>query len=119
MESVMLEGMLGSYSGRYLNYCGFLFFNPERDYTLGTRWRREHYSLVEVNSWCGDDGPDEDGFGREEYYDWWYLDGNLREIEGVDMIHSYSHRDSCLKKFQEMQDRVEVKLSEMWYDDQK
>ncbi|MGN0399097.1 MAG: leucine-rich repeat domain-containing protein [Blautia sp.] len=121
MESVMPEHMLGNYDGRYLNYCGFLFFDPERDYTLDSRWRREHYSLVEVNSWCDDDGPDEDGFGREEYYDWWYLDGNLREIEGVGMIHSYSYRDRKrnLKKFQEMQDRAEKKLSEMWNENQK
>lgn len=49
--------------------------------------------IVEVSSWCGDDGPDEDGYGREEYYDWWLLDEGLNPIPGIKWRHSYSRQD--------------------------
>ena len=39
------------------------------------------------------EGPDEDGFGMEECYDWWYLSEDLQEQPGVRYIHDYSRRD--------------------------
>lgn len=80
----------GSFSGEMLYQMGFLFFNPERSYSVEAC---DSDGVVQVKSWSSEDGPDEDGFGREEYYDWWYLDENLCEIPGVKMIHDYSHRE--------------------------
>lgn len=80
----------GSFSGDLLRSLGFLVFEPGRTYSIR---RPDENGIVEVDSWCGEDGPDEDGFGREDYYDWWYLDENLSELPGVPMIHSYSTRD--------------------------
>lgn len=80
----------GSFSGDLLRALGFLLFEPGRTYSIS---RPDENGIVEVDSWCGEDGPDEDGFGREDYYDWWYLDKNLSELPGVPMIHSYSTRD--------------------------
>ena len=90
MPSVFDENLDGTYSGERLRAAGFLFFDPERSYSLSGK---DADGVVEVNAWCGDDGPDEDGFGREEYYDWWFLDEHLNPVPGVDMIHSYSRQD--------------------------
>ena len=94
-------GISGLSSGASLNALGFSFFDPERSYSLealpGT-------GLIQVSSYESEDGPDEDGFGREEYYDWWYLDENLQAIPGIDWIHSFSYLDkrNHTKKFNEL-----------------
>lgn len=80
----------GSASGRMLNDLGFAFFDPERSYHLRTI---AGTGVVEASAYESEDGPDEDGFGREDYYDWWYLDDNLQPIPGVRMMHSYSNHD--------------------------
>lgn len=90
VTATMDETMSGYFDGNVLNGMGFLFFNPERGYSIS---RPDADSVVEVSSWCGDDGPDEDGFGREEYYDWWYLDAHLHPLPGVGYIHQFSHLD--------------------------
>lgn len=81
---------VSSASGRMLNDLGFYFFDPERSYHLSTITGT---GVVEASAYESEDGPDEDGFGREDYYDWWYLDENLRPIPGIEMMHSYSFRD--------------------------
>lgn len=90
MASTMDETMSGYFDGNVLNGMGFLFFDPERSYSIG---RPDSDGVVEVSSWCGDDGPDADGFGREEYYDWWLLDDTLNPIPGISMWHEYSRLD--------------------------
>lgn len=90
LPSTLDEHLEGSYSGRRLRGTGFLFFDPERSYCLTAR---DAAGVVEVSSWCGDEGPDEDGFGREECYDWWFLDEHLNPIPGVDVIHNFSRID--------------------------
>ena len=90
MASTMDETMSGYFDGNILNGMGFLFFDSERSYSIG---RPDSDGVVEVSSWCGEDGPDEDGFGREEYYDWWYLDEQLNALPGVGYIHNFSHLD--------------------------
>ena len=40
-----------------------------------------------------EDGPDEDGFGRETYYDWWFFDDCLQSVPGLSYLHSYSWND--------------------------
>lgn len=103
MPSILNETLSGSFSGRTLHYGGFLFFDPDRDYSIE---RPDSDGVVQVSSWCGDDGPDEDGFGREEYYDWWYLDENLNELPGVGYVHDFSRLDkrNHEKKFQALHD---------------
>ena len=79
-----------SASGRMLNDLGFAFFDPERSYHIRTLAGK---GIVEVSAYESEDGSDEDGFGRETYYDWWYLDENLQPIPGIKMISSCSFLD--------------------------
>ena len=73
----------GAAKGLYLNQLGFPFFDAERVYSL-TALREK--GLTEVGSYRESEGPDEDGFGREELYDWWYLDLHLNTIPGIPCI---------------------------------
>lgn len=90
----------GSYSGEFLRELGYMFFDPRRRYTIE---RPGEDGVVEVNSWSSEDPPDEDGYGMEDYYDWWYLDESLQEIPGVSMFPDYSYRDkrNSWKRFSE------------------
>lgn len=90
LPSVSAEVISGSVDGRMMRYAGFLSFNVNRTYNV---MPPDENGIVVINSWCGDDGPDEDGFGREEFYDWWFLDKNLRQIPGTTMVRSHSYRD--------------------------
>ena len=47
-------------------------------------------------------------FGREENYDWWYLNEFLMKPEGADWVHGWSHNDKRCneKKFKEIHDQV-------------
>ncbi len=109
------ERLRGNASGELLNALGFLFFEPGREYTLSGI---DAQGVVEVSSWESCDGPDEDGFGREEYYDWWYLDEHLTLPEGIEYIHSFSHRDKRNNeaKFQELHDQVAAAGKNCWDD---
>ncbi|MCC8104172.1 MAG: leucine-rich repeat domain-containing protein [Clostridiales bacterium] len=91
---------IGQVSGGFLNALGFFFFDPWRDYILDGM---DDDGVVLVSSFAGEDGPDEDGFGREQYYDWWYLDDRLNLPPGSSCIHGYSHLDRRLQpgKFEE------------------
>ena len=82
--------LTGTHMGEWLREQGYDFFKPGREYSIRLP---DANGVVEVSSWCGDDGPDEDGYGREEYYDWWLLDEALRPIPGIRMFHSYSRLD--------------------------
>lgn len=78
------------YRGAMLNALGFGFFSKKKNYEI---YRFFEPSLVQVNSWCDTDDPDEDGFGASENYDWWMLDEFFCELPGVKVIHSCSHHD--------------------------
>lgn len=104
------ENLRGIASGVLLNALGFLFFEEDRVYNLSGV---DKEGVIEVSAWESDDGPDEDGFGIEEFYDWWYLNEYLILPEGIGYIHSYSYSDKrCNKeKFLALHDQVaEVKL---------
>lgn len=47
-------------------------------------------------SWCDTDGSDEDGYGREVYYDFWFLDEFWNEIPGVGSMRGYPLRERHL-----------------------
>ena len=87
-ESVLPEApewMSFARSGKSLNAVGFSFFDPERffliDHVFGA-------PLLEVSAYESSEGPDEDGFGREECYDWWYLDGNMQPLPGIERLNA-------------------------------
>lgn len=93
IPSVMKSSIVGIVDGLRLRALGFLFFDPQRSYCLYTP---DGDRIVQVCSPCGWDGPDEDGFGREELYDWWYLDEHLTQLPGVEMLHAYSDHEACV-----------------------
>lgn len=99
------ETLCGSSYGKALNALGFLFFSKGGEYSLAGV---DDDGVVEVSSYESEDGPDEDGFGREEYYDWWYLDEHLNLPQGVGYLHRYSHlaRRNNQKTFLELHDKV-------------
>ena len=105
LPAILNESLSGPSDGKRLRYGGFLFFDPKREYSIE---QADEDGVVLVSSWCGDDGPDESGFGREEYYDWWYLNEFLLKPEGVDWVHGWSHNDKRCneKKFKEIHDQV-------------
>ncbi|MCD7784135.1 MAG: hypothetical protein LUH18_00905 [Oscillospiraceae bacterium] len=59
------------YSGSKLNNIGLLVFDPKEIYTVGGVSEKRH---IQAGKYEGFDGPDEDGFGYEEYYSYFYLD---------------------------------------------
>lgn len=96
--------LLGREKGKYLRALGFLFFDPEREYALEGL---DENGLVVVSADAGESGPDWDGFGREEEYDWWMLDEDLRPIPGVPCVGecSYNSRKRGAR-FSEVYDRA-------------
>ena len=82
--------LVGNRSGKLLNNRGYPLFDSERSYSIALPGED---GIVEVRSYVSEDGPDEDGFGREIYYDWWLLDEELKMIPGIPMWHEYSNLD--------------------------
>ncbi len=80
--------IVGNRLGKYLIEKGYSGFEPERMYHIK---QPDENGVVEVSSWCDEEEADKDGFGREDYYDWWYLDEELKTIPGVEMIHGFSN----------------------------
>ena len=103
IPSAISVPICGNFRGDILRALGFPFFKPNLDYFISMP---DSEGIVEVTSYVDEDGPDEDGFGREIYYDWWYLSDCLEEFSGTRCIHSYSHIDKRAheKLFQEMHD---------------
>lgn len=92
LESVLSENSnhrIGYYShsvpGRILNDLGFDFFDPEKQYEIK---QLEGEDLVEASAFESYEGPDEDGFGAEYYYDWWFLDENMQPIPGIQRVNA-------------------------------
>ena len=88
----------GTMEGYMLNAMGFLDFKEDREYTLHGV---DDEGLVLVDSYESEDGPDEDGFGRETYYDWWFFDECLNSIPQIPFLHSYSSNDMRSKSAKE------------------
>lgn len=106
MASLALDERLwGAADGKLLNALGFPFFTSGREYSLSGV---DQDGVVEVSSWESTEGPDEDGFGMEECYDWWYLNEHLVLPPSVGYIHSFSHNDKRCneKKFLDLHDQV-------------
>lgn len=92
------ERLSGSGDGTGLRALGFFFFQEGQHYNLSGM---DADGVVEVSAWVDEDGPDEDGFGREEYYDYWYLDDCLNLPPKGKCLHSYSSRDRRMEHIKE------------------
>lgn len=103
---------VGEYSGLYLNKIGLLDFNPNGMYLLpGIDKNR----VILVKKEAGYDSHDEDGFGAEYYYDWFYMDEFFNIIEGVPVLKNMSSQDKrgcCKNQFAEMQKKLAEVLNE-------
>lgn len=89
--------------GAVLHALGFLFFDPHRYYYVQNP---DDCGIVEVSAYAGSSDPDDDGFGSENYYDWWYMTENLAMVPGSGCVHSYSNldRDSNEQRFETLHD---------------
>ena len=85
-----------SIPGSMLNDLGYDFFDPEKDYDVK---RLENEDIVEVGTYESCDGPDEDGFGMEEYYDWWFLDENMQPIPRVNKVNASMRERNYSRQF--------------------
>ncbi len=107
MESPDLdEHLFGRLDGENLNALGFLFFDSNKGcYNLEGM---DEQSVVEVALYSSEDGPDEDGFGAETYFDWWYLDDCLNLPEGISGLYDYSplDKENHEDKFRRVHDQV-------------
>ncbi|MDO5133821.1 MAG: leucine-rich repeat protein [Eubacteriales bacterium] len=90
LESVLFEysnHRKGCYShsvpGRIMNDLGYAFFDPGRDYEIE---QYEGKDLVTVSAFEYYESPDEDGFGAEYNYAWWFLDENMQPIPGLKRV---------------------------------
>lgn len=84
------ERLSGAGDGTALRALGFFFFKEGQHYCLEGM---DKEGAVEACTWVDEDGPDEDGFGREDYYDYWYLDDCLNLPPMGKCLHSYSSID--------------------------
>lgn len=93
LEAVLYEyPLFGFYadeiSGQTLNDLGFDFFRAELTYHFNACADQE---VVTVSTYAGYDPPDDDGYGMEEYDDYWFLDENMQELPGVKKVNASSN----------------------------
>jgi len=77
-------------AGKVLKDRGFAFFREDKEYLLDPP---DKNGIVRVFSKCREVGPDEDGYGAMEYFDWWMMDTNLEPILGIKAFYGYSPPD--------------------------
>lgn len=79
----------GCFMGHTLYALGFLFFadKTEREFWISPP---DEFGICELRSYSGEEGPDEDGFGGEICYDYWFLDEYLNEIPGAVCMKNYT-----------------------------
>ena len=82
----------GSFHEGMLRHAGFLFFNASSDEESDIH-APDKNGVVEISKLTDEDGPDEDGFGREYYYSYWYVNEHLARLPGVEVLADYSSRD--------------------------
>lgn len=85
-----LAGIMRPASGKILKERGFTFFREDQEYQLDMP---DKNGIVRVYSKCREVGPDEDGYGAMEYFDWWMMDANLEAIPGIKVFYGYSAPD--------------------------
>lgn len=85
-----LAGINCPVSGKVLRERGFSFFCENKEYQID---KPDKSGIVRVYSKCREVGPDEDGYGAMEYFDWWIMDTNLEPIPGIEVFYGYSAPD--------------------------
>lgn len=85
-----LAGINRPVSGKVLRERGFSFFCENKEYQID---KPDKSGIVRVYSKCREVGPDEDGYGAMEYFDWWIMDTNLEPIPGIIVFYGYSAPD--------------------------
>lgn len=85
-----LVGIMRPVPGWMLRERGYSFFREDRTYQLDAP---DQNGIVRVFSQCREVGPEEDGYGAMEYFDWWMMDTNLEPIPGVRVFRGYSSPD--------------------------
>lgn len=92
LESILCEGNVESdnyYSfaipGELLNDLGYDFFDSDIEYEVK---HTAECGMVLVGTFESWEGPDEDGFGAETYYNWWFLDENMQPIPGTSHVNA-------------------------------
>ena len=98
-----------SVPGGLLNDLGYSFFDPQREYEIKSF---EEDDVVEVSAYESSDDPDEDGFGAEDYYDWWFLDENMQEIPGVKSVNASMRERDYLNDFKNERSKAEAILKQ-------
>ena len=71
--------------GQRMRELGYTFFEKDRKYDIHQEMGED---LVLVCAMDSCDPPDEDGFGAETWWEWWFLDENMQEIPGIRSILS-------------------------------
>ena len=91
LESILFESSdhrEGMYNftipGELLNALGYDFFEPGNMYEIH---QFEGDPVVEASTFADYEGPDEDGFGAEYNYYWWFLDENMQPIPGIERLY--------------------------------
>lgn len=84
------DQIYGDIPGEKLREMGYSFFSSKREYFI---CKPNEAGVVHVTSFCEEDGMDEDGFGREIYYDHWLMDERLEPIPGVKVFACMSSHD--------------------------
>lgn len=91
-----------SLSGSMLNDLGYPFFHPKEEYEIKQFLGK---NLVTVSSYDGWDGPDEDGYGGEDSFTYWFLDENLQPIPGIRCVTA-SYRETDFPFFTSVRDQA-------------
>lgn len=76
---------ISSIQGSVLNDQGYSFFEPYKIYTI---WQSDYPGLMLAFTYDSEDSRDEDGFGAETYYNWWFLDEHLQQIPGTKCVNA-------------------------------
>lgn len=96
-------------SGSILNDLGYDFFDPKKHYDV--KWFEEN-EVVEVGTFESYEGPDEDGYGAETYYDWWFLDKNMQPIPNVKKVNASFSERRTLSQFEKEKEKAEELLKQ-------
>ncbi len=109
LESILYEYPVAGFgsheiTGTMLNDLGFWFFDSERTYYFKSC---QNDVVIVVGSYESYDSGDNDGFGREDYYDWWFLDENMQSIPNVCKINTSSGGNKLLEELAEERAKAE------------
>lgn len=103
----------GDFTGKQLREMGYSFFAENEKYFV---CKPDRTGFVHVTMFVEDSGMDDDGFGREFFYDHYLMDQRLQPIPGVKVFRCMSSRDleDQAEKWQAEQDKAAVYMQNPW-----